>query len=261
MSLATADRAARILLAARCDGEVIEGLPAACAPTSLADAYQVQDRLFALMQRPQGGWFVGCSNPEIQAQLGLDGPYRAPLLADTLFSSPARLDPAGYPGLTLELEFAFRLDRDLPARDTPYERAEVAASVAAVHPAIEVVASHLADWTRQPIFSLIADNGTDGALVIGAPLSDWRELDLGAVEVTLEVNGHLERQGRGSNVMGDPFEAFLWLVNASAAAGVTLKAGQIHNTGSCTAMAHPRPGDRVVADFVGLGRVDLGFSP
>lgn len=170
--------AARILWDARQAKEVIEGLPDDCRPRSLADAYRVQAKLFQLMGRARAGWFVGCSNPEIQRQLGLPEPYRAPLLADTVFDSPALLPASDYPGLTLELEFAFRLGRDLPPRVGGYGPAEVAEAVTAVHPSIEVVSSHLADWSRQPIFDIVADNGTDGALVIGAGREDWRDLDL-----------------------------------------------------------------------------------
>ncbi len=260
MSEAAVGRAARVLLAARRDRRVIEGLPEACAPSSLADAYRVQARLFELMERPRCGWFVGCSNPEIQRQLGLPEPYRAPLLADTIFESPACLEPELYPSITLEVEFAFCLSRDLPPREAAYAGEEIAEAVETLHPAIEVVSSHLADWTRQPIFSLIADNGTDGALVIGPGKSDWRGLDLAEVEVVLEVNDRTERRGRGANVLGDPFNAFVWLANACSGAGVALKAGHLHNTGSCTAMVHVSAGDRARASFSGLGDVEVTFA-
>ena len=253
------DDAARVLWDARRAGEVIDGLPADCRPDSLADAYRVQDRLFQVMGRAQAGWFVGCSNPEIQRQLGLPEPYRAPLLTDTVFDSPASLPARDYPGLTLELEFAFRLDRDLPPRVGGYGPAEVAGAVAAVHPAIEVVSSHLADWTRQPIFDIIADNGTDGALVVGLGREDWRALGLASVEVELAVNGASRRSGTGADVMGNPMAVFVWLVNALCEAGVTMRAGDLHNTGSCTAMYFPEPGDRAVARFVGLGEVVADF--
>ncbi len=69
--------------------------------------------------------------------------------------------------MVIECEFTFALAADLPARDAPYTRAEAAATVATVHAGIEVVAGHLVDWVRQDVWSVIADNGTDGALVIG----------------------------------------------------------------------------------------------
>jgi 2-keto-4-pentenoate hydratase len=225
----------------------------------LADAYAVQDRVFEGLEEDTGGWFVGCSNPAIQEQLGLDGPYCARLPASTVHEGPANLDPAGLPTITLEVEFAFRLAADLQSRARPYAREEVAAAVASVHPTIEVVTSHLEDWVRQPIFSLIADNGTDGALVVGAGLQDWRSLDLGAVTTELHVNGECVRQGSGAKVMGDPLEAMVWLAIACSAKGTGLTAGHVHNTGSCTDMYLAQPGDHAVARFAGLGAAEVRF--
>jgi 2-keto-4-pentenoate hydratase len=253
------EEAAAILLKARRNGLLIPGLPEHCRPRSLDDAYAVQDRVFEGLNEATGGWFVGCSNPAIQEQLGLNSPYFARLPASTIQESPASLDSSRFPTITLEVEFAFRLAGDLPPRSKPYGLEEVAAAVATLHPAIEVVTSHLKDWTRQPIFSLIADNGTDGALVIGAGLEDWRGLDLGAATAELHVDGNCVRRGNGTNVMGDPLKALVWLANACSAKGTGLIAGHVHNTGSCTEMYLAQPGDLAVARFGGLGEAEVHF--
>ncbi len=251
--------AAEILLEARQSGRMLSGLPAACRPTNMEDAYAIQDRLFREMGAESAGWFVGCSNPAIQKQLGLAGPYRARLDAATVRRSPATLDPGRFPTITLELEFAFRLARDLPPRRTAYGEAEVADAVAAVHPAIEVVTSHFETWTEQPIWSLIADNGTDGALIYDPEPADWRSLDLAGVQVELSVNGDPVRRGSGAAVLGGPLRAMTWLANDCRAAGIGLRAGQLHNTGSCTAMYVAEPGDLAEARFAGLGEVRIRF--
>lgn len=259
MDSSAVERAAQLLFAARKNGTILDGLPPDCLPETLAEAYATQDRLFALLDEPAAGWFVGCSNPAIQEQLGLPGPYRARLLRSTLHDSPADLRDVDLPTITLELEFAFRLGRDLPPRAKAYREAEVAAAVASVQPAIEVVTSHFKDWTHQPVMSVIADNGTDGALVLGPGRRDWRDLDLSAVTVELEVNGEIVRQGSGANVLGNPLRVMTWLANDLRAAGEAMAAGQVNNTGSCTAMYHAKPGDRAVARFAALGEVVVQF--
>jgi 2-keto-4-pentenoate hydratase len=208
------DEAAQILVAARRGNLVIDGIPETCRPMTLADAYAVQDGFIERLGTEVGGWFGACTNTVIQEMLGLDEPYYARLLAPFIFESPARLDTAEYPPIVLECEFAFRLGRDLPPRDEAYSRAEVEDAIASVHPAIEVVAGHLRDWPNQDVFSVIADNGTDGALVVGRGVEDWRGLDLVATSVELHVNGTCERTGSGARVLGDPLGAFVWLVNA-----------------------------------------------
>jgi 2-keto-4-pentenoate hydratase len=253
------DKAARLLFGARRARRAIPGLPEDCRPTTVDEGYAVQDRLIELLDEPIGGWFCACTNREIQRLLGLDGPYWARLLAAALHESPAVLPAAGFVSIALECEFAFRLARDLPPRAAPYDAEEVAAAVATVHPAIEVVSGHLDDWPTQGIASVIADNGTDGALVFGAGVAGWRELDLAGVPVRLEVNGETVREGLGANVLGDPLAALTWLANARAALGDGLRAGQIHNTGTATSIYWAGPGDDARADFGPLGEVRVRF--
>ncbi|MEM1199233.1 MAG: fumarylacetoacetate hydrolase family protein [Pseudomonadota bacterium] len=257
---AARQQAADKLLAARRSGEVIADLPASCTPQNLADALAIRDLVFAGLGDEQAGWFVGCSNPHIQRQLGLDEPYCAPLAASTVHPSPARLSASAFPSITLEVEFAFTLARDLPPRESPYSYADVADAIDRVHPAIEVVTSHLADWTHQSIFNIIADNGTDGALVFGqgAPLADAG--DLSAIKTSVAVNGEEKATGSGADVLGDPLNVMVWLANRSREDGITLKAGQIHNTGSTTPMVLAEPGDTCRAVFEGLGDVEVTFA-
>ena len=194
--------------------------------------------------------------------LGLAEPYCAPLLADFIFDSPAMLKSAGFPPILLECEFGFKLANDLPGRAEPYTRDEVEAAIATVHPTIEVVAGHLRDWPNQDVFSVIADNGTDGALIVGEGTADWHALDLVNARVQLIVNGKVERKGSGANVLGDPLEAFVWLANSRAGAkGAGLKAGHIHNTGTATDICWIKPGDEAVAEFGALGEVRLTLAP
>jgi len=232
-------------------------IPDYCRPRSLADGYAVQDRLAARLGWDVGGWFCACTNPNMQRQLGLPGPYCARLFSKLLHVSPATVAAADHPPLVLECEFAFTLARDLPPRATPYQRHEVEDAVATLHPAIELVAGHLDDWPNQDICSVIADNGTDGALIYGAGRADWRDFDLAGITVTLTINGRRRRRGAGRDVMGDPVAALVWLANARRQAGDGLKAGHIHNTGTATAIYWASAGDHAVAEFSALGAARL----
>ncbi len=253
-------QAAETILAARRDGEVIDDLPAVCKPQTLADAEAVRDLVFSGLQDEPAGWFVGCSNPAIQRQLGLDRPYCARLAASSVHPSPAVLPSDRFPSITLEVEFAFRLGKPLPARADPYTTAEVADAIATVHPAIEVVTSHFTDWTRQPIFNIIADNGTDGALVYGEGVNLPAAGPLSAVQTTLWLDDAEAATGSGADVLGDPLNVVLWLANRCREDGVGLDAGHIHNTGSTTPMVIARPGDSCLARFEGIGDVEIAFA-
>lgn len=251
------ERAAELLKAARIDNKVIDGIPETFRPNSLDEAYAVQDRFVEILGWDVGGWFCACTNPAIQKILSLNEPYYARLFTDYIFASPATLSALDYPPIVLECEFGFRLGKNLPAQAEPHTRAEVEAAISEVCPTIEVVAGHLKDWPNQDVWSVIADNGTDGALVHGTGTRDWRGLDLVNMQVTLQVNGKTVRAGTGANVLGDPLKAFVWLANARSRDGGGLKAGDIHNTGTATDIHWIEPGDEVVARFDGLGSVYL----
>ena len=251
------DMAARLLTDARRENRMIDEIPQAIRPGDLGEAYAVQDRFIEMLGREVGGWFCACTNKVIQEILKLDEPYYARLLKDKIFAAPARLRAKDYPPIVLECEFGFRLSRDLPSRTEPYSRQEVEEAISEVHPTIEVVAGHLRDWPNQDVWSVIADNGTDGALVYGAGDPNWQTLDLINMPVRLEVNGTIVREGSGANVLGDPMEAFVWLANARSRDGDGLRRGDVHNTGTATDLYWIEPGDEAVARFDGLGDVGL----
>ena len=137
----------------------------------------------------------------------------------------------------------------------------MATAVGSVHAAIEVVAGHIDDWIDQDVWSVIADNGTDGAVILGDGTADWRDIDLRTVDVTLQRNGELVREGTGANILGDPLTAFAWLANARRAAGDGLTGGMVCNTGTATPICPAEPGDELIAAFGPLGSTTLVVAP
>jgi 2-keto-4-pentenoate hydratase len=254
------DKVARLLADARKENRLLDCIPLEIRPQSLGDAYAIQERLADRLGLETGGWFCACTNPNIQTMLGLDEPYYARLFKAFILESPASLRSAHHPPMVLECEFGFRLNRDLPDREEPYSRVEVERAIASVHPTIEVVTGHLRNWPEQDVFSIIADNGTDGALVFGQGTERWQSLDLVNTDVCLTVNGKLVRTGTGRNVSGDPVSALVWLVNARSRDGRGLKAGDIHNTGTATDIIWVKSGDEATVEFHGLGSVKLSVE-
>ena len=254
------DEAAVLLADARRSVAIIDSLPESIRPRTLADAYAIRDRLIETLEADTYGWFGACTNEVIQDMLGLAEPYYAYLLTEHVYLSPAKLDTQRYPPIVFECEFGFTVDRDFAPAGHPYNRTEIEQAVSRVSPVIEIVAGHLKDWPNQDVFSVIADNGTDGALVIGEPFPDWHAIDLISTPVTLVVNGETVREGSGANVLGDPMHAFVWLVNDLTRDGITVKAGQIHNTGTATDIYWAKPGDRVEARYGESGIVSLELA-
>ena len=128
-----------------------------------------------------------------------------------------------------------------------------------VAPAIELIDSRIADW-KIGLFDTIADNASSCGVVLGKERVKPDELDLRAIDATLEINGEQVAAGRSDAVLGDPAIAVAWLAQKVASFGVRLEAGHVVLPGSCTRAYDVKPGDDVVARFSGLGSVSLSFS-
>ena len=81
-----------------------------------------------------------------QRHIGVDGPVIGRLLASRVLGDHATLALQGNRMLVAECEFVFKLADDLPPRKTPYQRAEVMAAVASLHPGLELPDSRFADF-------------------------------------------------------------------------------------------------------------------
>ncbi len=261
-------RAAEILLAARRDLKPIPALPEDCRPQTPADGYAIQAALRDLRGGELVGFKIGATSQTAQTLLATKEPFHGCLFADGVHDSPATL-PAGDTNFRLiEPEFAFRLGADLPARAAPYQRAELIAAVASLHPAFEVVTSAYGeDWTGAGLAQLIADNGVHGRLVLGPGTEDWRGFDLAAHEVGFEKNGTEIGRGRGANALGHPLNALAWLADRGGLADPStqtsrgLKAGDLVSTGLVTPFAYAEAGDALRADYGSLRAVELRFTP
>jgi 2-keto-4-pentenoate hydratase len=243
------------------EGRRIEALPPACRPATRAEGYAVQEQVQAVARRSRFGWKIAATSTAGQQHIGVDGPLAGRLLQGQVHDSGALLSLAGNAMRVAEPEFAFRIGHDLPPREGLYQPDEVLHAVDTLHPALEVPDSRYTDFARAGAAQLIADNACAHRFVLGAPTAaDWRSVDLSRHPVHGRIAGRLERDGSGSNVLGDPRIALTWIANELSRLGITLARGEVVTTGTCMQPLDLQPGDHVVADFGGLGRVEARFS-
>ena len=244
-------------------GTRIDSLPTSIRPFTRAAGYAVQARLEARSTAPLFGWKIAATSKPGQVHIAVSGPLAGRLLAERVRPNGAEIPFGANHMRVAEAEFAFRMAADLPTRKMGFAVDDVMDAVDTLHPAIEVPDSRYNDFTRVGEAQLIADNACAHYFVLGEATPDtWRSLDLGAHVVKARIEGKADCQGRGANVLGDPRTALTWLVNELSELGITLKAGQVVTTGTCVVPLPIEPGDRVIADFGVLGKVEarLGAS-
>jgi hypothetical protein len=142
-----------------------------------------------------------------------------------------------------------------------YNRERVAAAVAEVFPAIEIVENRYGDFAALGTPSLIADQVFHAAGVLGAPTPNWRALDLGATRGRMTVAGTVRGEGVGADLLGHPMEALAWLAGSDCAREFGgLRAGQVVFLGSVTPPIWLDGPCDVLVEFDTLGKVALTFT-
>ena len=160
------------------------------------------------------------------------------------------LDPARAIQPKVEAEIAFILGADLPDADTKVE--QVAAAVASVHAAIEIVDSRIADW-KISFADTVADNGSSAFFLLASEGPPLAGLDIEGAAMEMAINGAIASTGIGAAALGNPLNAAAWLARTLAARGEPLKAGDILLAGALGPMVALTAGDRVEARIAGIG--------
>ena len=262
-----AHAAAHLLWTCRESGTVIDALPPALRPNDTMAGHAIQAALPAVADRSVVGWKIAATSAAGQAHIQVDGPLPGRILDTFVHPIGATISLAGNRMRVVEPEFAFRMGADLPPRPSaPYAAREVLAAAESLHPAFEVPDSRFADFARAGKAQLIADDACCGRFAFGpAALAAWRTLDLAAHRVHASVCGadgrmRYTREGEGRALLGDPLTALTWLANELSTLGIGLRAGDWASCGTCMVPLEILPGDRVVADYGVLGRIEIGLS-
>jgi 2-keto-4-pentenoate hydratase len=244
------ERAARILVQARRDMTPLSGLPDGLKPSTIEEAHTIQDAVSHQLGKLIGGF---------KAMAPANGdPTRGVIYGGTIHASPGKLPATTVPQCGVEGEVAFIFRRDLPYRTQPYTRNEVAAVVDACA-AIEVVHSRFAQKATVSNLEKLADSISNGAFVHDVPRSDWHDLQLGKLKVTLSVNGKKSLEQVGGHPTGDPLGIAVVLANIWREKG-GVRAGQFVTCGSCTGLKFLKPGDVCSVRFEGLGSAEVTFT-
>ncbi len=233
------------------------GMPTELMPANRRAAYDVQALMEQQSAQPLSGWKIAATSVAGQKHIGVDGPLAGRYIAERVLPSGGTV-PFGRNHMKVaEIEFAFRMGRDLAPREAPYSEANVFDAVASLHPAIEIPDSRYDHFETVGAAALIADNACANWLVVGDAAPDfWRDMDLSVYAPQGSIAGKGNWQGLGKNVLGSPRIAMTWLANELSTIGITLSKGQIVTTGTCLVPVVIAPGDHVTGDFGELGRIE-----
>jgi len=193
----------------------------------------------------------------------------APLFRRFLVDAPGGgLSAAAIQMHQLEPEFAVVLGADLPPRaDGALHSCEDAwAAVESLVLCIECCGRRATAEVvaAQPRLGRMSDALSAGGVVLGPrlPAARFDAPALAACATQLFVNATLVAEGSGRECPeGGPVQALTWLANHLNGRGLALQKGQLVTTGQTCIYRAFNVGDRVVAAFPGMGRVEMTVAP
>lgn len=245
---------AKAFVDARRDGRALATYPGA-APTTIADAYTIQDAALSLSEKAVVGWKVGRINPPLDAALGtnrLAGPVLDGTIAEYV-GRPVTM-PVFHGGFAAaEAEFMLRLAmRDAPL---PASNEDVLDWIDEIRIGIEIASSPYPGINDDGPCVTISDQGNNAGLLLGAtvPRRDWDALDRTAVSVTRD--GILVGSATTATMLDGPFGAARFLLENLASRGIRPQSGCWISSGAITGVHEVRSGSVVVATFAGIGEV------
>jgi 2-keto-4-pentenoate hydratase len=223
---------------------------------AMDEAYRIQlaliDRRVAAGER-HIGWKVGLTAKAIQQQFNWHEPLFACILETQptghVFGATELISPG------FETELCVRLGRPLEGQ---VSAEQVRAAVDVIHPSFEIIETRGDPVNQMEL--VVADNGQQRSVVIGGPVPLAPNVDLARVGARVWLNGEEVATGLGSAVLGNPLNSIQWLAGKIGEFGRSLRPGDIIMTGSFVRQFPLRPGDAALAEFSGIGRVEVRIA-
>jgi 2-oxopent-4-enoate hydratase len=223
-------------------------------PPTIDDAYQIQ--LLNVQRKKETGKKIigkkiGLTSLPMQKMLGVFEPdyghlFESMLVPGHEVSLSTLIQPKA------EGELAFIMNEDLRGPGiTPYD---VIRATGFVLPAIEIIDSRVENW-KIKIEDTIADNASSGLFLTGDNHFDLKDIDMFTTGMVFIKNGEVTATGTTAEVMGNPVNAVVWLINKLGEFGVGIEKGEIILSGSLTGAVEFSINDTIEIVFDKLGPV------
>jgi len=211
----------------------------------LKDGYEILHRGIAL--REQAGekvnaWKMGLTSAAKRKQIKIDSPIYGVLTDRMQLPDGGTMPLAGTIHPKIEPEIAFILKKGLSGNPS---REEAAASIGAVHTALEILDSRYMGFKDFLLPDVVADNGSSSHYVLSRDSVPPEGLALDKLQMRFFVNEREVGNAESSEISGHPVESLVQLCQLLSLRGEGLPAGAIVLAGAATAAVLLQPGHYV----------------
>jgi 2-keto-4-pentenoate hydratase len=197
------------------------------------------------------GWKVGFNMPAVQRAFGIDEPISGFLTSATVVPAGERHSLAGAGQPMAEPELAIHIGTDLEPGCT---RAEAAAAIVALGPAIEVADL---DPSLTDLGEIVAANVFHRAVLFGRPVEGTGIEDIVA---RVAFNGEAFGEANPLDAVLDPAGVVQHIARTIGSGGERLRSGDAIIAGTLVPPPVVSPGDELALDLGPLGSLSLGFE-
>lgn len=245
---------ARAFLAARAKKTPLTEYPGAM-PSTMAEAYAIQDRAILLDGRPVGGWKVGRIADDLVEHYG-DNRLTGPIFRDEIFDGSDGAHPAmpvyadGFAAAEAEVLLCLG-----DVGSGGHGLMSIRDSIVEVRTGIEIASSPFPEINRHGPAVTASDYGNNKGLVLGPAIPGWREADLMSMPVEFFIDGRAAGAATMAAMLDGPFGSALFLIRTLRARGIAIAPGTWVSAGAITGIHEVRSGQRAEALFDGKIRV------
>lgn len=248
------DAIARAFVQARSDGRAMAVYPGT-PPTTLDQAYAIQDRAIAAWPDHVAGWKLGRINAPHDAAFGA-GRLAGPVFSRNIWMAgvtPTRFDIIDGGFAAVEAEYVLELGETPPERGV-WTADTVVPLVARVLTGIEIAGSPFAGINDHGPGVTASDFGNNAGLILGQDIPDW-QTRLSELTCETRIDGVVIGRGGAASIPNGPLDSLAFLLNLLRRRGRRLEAGQIVSTGAATGVHSIAIGQSATADFGPDGQI------
>ena len=223
--------AARLLVEAWRTGTLLPELSEPIRPRTMAEGYDIQDRVVAALGHPVAGWKLGLGSRLQKRRSGLGRAVAGRILGPHLHRDGDVVTLPNAAPVTVEFEIAYVLGRDVSPGEPHLDIRDV---VVEVRVAFELVRSRFVDRHAVGWPSFAADNAGFQALVLGDAIPADRVAAM-ADSLVVGCDGEPRARALTGEEAIDPAAALADLVAIAGERGMVLPRGSVVSTGTVSA--------------------------
>ena len=255
---------AKFLFKLKLNSENIYELEDIFKPKDIKEAYLIQEELkiqyLSLKDNICIGKKVGCTNKEAQKQVGIHEPFYGNLFSRYSSENNCTLKSINFSEPYVEPEISFIVKNDIDISKAPYTLNDIDYLFDGVICSIEIVDFRFRKHINKiGIENLISTNGASDYWIKGKNIFKLDEINLFDNQVSLIINNKIIEEGNTNNVLGNPINSALWLINKICESGHIMLKGQFISTGSCTKAIKLKPHQNIKAHFLNLETIEFKY--